>query len=137
MIAHWYVDSITESSLIILLVGSENTQEKEPYIISIALSSQKTWAGPPGRSWMGRIVAGDLYIEARKLHRISAFVYSETDDSLLFYMNAEDVRIPDMCYTTMELRRTTRVALPQDAHYKLEEEQVELLKRRVCMEPEE
>jgi hypothetical protein len=42
-----------------------------------------------------------------------------------------------MCYTTMELRRTTRVALPQDAHYKLEEEQVELLKRRVCMEPEE
>ena len=57
---------------------------------------------------MGRIVAGDLYIEARKLHRISAFVYSETDDSLLFYMNAEDVRIPDMCYTTMELRRTTR-----------------------------
>lgn len=86
---------------------------------------------------MGRIVAGDLYIKARKLHRISSFVYSETDELFLFYMNAEGVRIPDMSYMTMELCRTTRVALPQDAHYKLEEEQVELLKRRVRMEPGE
>ena len=120
-----------------MFVGSENTQEKEPYIISIAMSSEKRWTGPPGKSWMGRIVEGDLYIEARKLHKASAFVYTETD--IIFYLNSEDVRIPDMCYLSVEheLRTSSRVTLSRDKRYKFEEEQVELLKRRVCMEPDE
>ena len=42
---------------------------------------------------MCRIVAKDLCIEARKLHRASAFVYTETDT--IFFMNSEDVRILD------------------------------------------
>jgi hypothetical protein len=40
------------------MVGSECTNETEPYIVSLALSAEKIWEGEPGKSWMGRIEAG-------------------------------------------------------------------------------
>jgi hypothetical protein len=42
------------------MVGSECTNETEPYIISLALSAERVWEGPPDKSWMGRIQAGEL-----------------------------------------------------------------------------
>ena len=50
-----------------MMVGSECTNETEPYIVSLALNAQKVWEGEMGRSWMGTITAGDKYILARKL----------------------------------------------------------------------
>lgn len=41
------------------MVGSECTNESEPYIVSLALSAEKIWEGPPGKSWMGKIQAGE------------------------------------------------------------------------------
>ena len=43
------------------MVGSECTNETEPYIVSLALSAEKVWEGEPGHSWMGRIIAGALH----------------------------------------------------------------------------
>ena len=43
-----------------MMVGSECTNESEPHIISLALIAEKTWEGPEGDSWMGRISDGKL-----------------------------------------------------------------------------
>lgn len=42
-----------------MMIGSECTNEKEPYIISLALSAEKVWEGPDQWSWMGWIRAGN------------------------------------------------------------------------------
>ena len=38
-----------------ILVGSECTNEDEPYIVSLALTVEQQWEGADG--WMGKIVA--------------------------------------------------------------------------------
>lgn len=43
-----------------MLVGSECADDREPYIISLALSNQQSWQGPDDSSWMGRIKEGTL-----------------------------------------------------------------------------
>lgn len=43
------------------MVGAECTDEAEPYIVSLALTVEKTWEGEPKSSWMGAIVAGHNY----------------------------------------------------------------------------
>jgi hypothetical protein len=40
------------------MVGSECTNETEPFIVSLALTEQQAWVGANGRSWMGTITAG-------------------------------------------------------------------------------
>ena len=42
-----------------LLIGSECTNETEPYIVSLALAPEQVWAGEDDTSWMGRITAGE------------------------------------------------------------------------------
>ena len=42
------------------MVGSECTNEGEPCIVSLALSGEKVWEGPPDKSWMGKIEAGEF-----------------------------------------------------------------------------
>ena len=117
-----------------MFVGSESDVEQEPYIISIALAPEAVWSGPSSRSWMGMIKAGDRYIKARKLHRVSALVYTETD--VIYYLNSEDVRVASMLGTEIELRRTSRVSLPQNRRYGFNEGEVEKLKKRVYLEPD-
>ena len=41
-----------------MLIGSECTNETEPYIISIALSGPMVWTGESETCWMGKISAG-------------------------------------------------------------------------------
>ena len=113
-----------------MFVGSENAEEKEPFIISLALGSEQVWVGPDGESWNGVIKAGERYIQARKLHRESALVYCETD--LLFYMNSEDVRVLNMIATERAGRRTRSTA-PKT--YVFVESDIEILKNRVDVGP--
>ena len=40
------------------IVGSECTNEAEPYIISLALAEEATWHGEDDTNWMGKIVEG-------------------------------------------------------------------------------
>ena len=83
------------------------------------------------------IKAGDRFIRAQKLHRKSALVYVETDSEFIFFLNSEDVRIPNMkCTVTEERRRrSTRNNSTDSANksYKFNESEVELLKCRVHM----
>jgi hypothetical protein len=93
--------------------------------------------GPDGKSWNGVIKAGDRFIRAQKLHRKSAQVYVETDSKFIFFLNSEDVRVPDMKCTVIEerRRRSTRNNSTDSASksYKFSETEVELLKCRVHM----
>jgi len=114
-----------------MFVGSENAEEKEPFIISVAQGYEQVWVGPDGESWNGTIKAGDKYIQARKLHCESALVYSETD--LLFYMNSEDVRVLDMTAVEREVRATRNKATKS---YKFLESEIEALKNRVYIGPQ-
>lgn len=108
-----------------MLVGSENAEEKEPYIISRALGSEQVWVGADGESWNGTIKAGDKYIRALKLHRVSVHVYTESD--IVFYMNSEDVRVPSMTATDESARRLRN----QGKTYKFLEKELDVLKCRV------
>jgi hypothetical protein len=116
-------------------VGSENAEEHEPYVISIALAPEQIWIGPDGSSWNGVIKAGDKYIKAQKLHHKSALVYVQADSDHIFYLNSEDVRIPDMNYRVIEDsgRRSTRHNSSDSSHksYQFTETEIELLKCRV------
>ena len=42
------------------MIGSECTNETEPYIVSLALAEQQVWEGADGKSWMGTITEGWL-----------------------------------------------------------------------------
>ena len=120
-----------------MYVGSENVEEHEPYIISVALDPERIWTGPDGKSWNGVIKAGDRFIRAQKLHRKSALVYVETDSEFIFFLNSEDVRVPDLKCTVIEerRRRSTRNSSTDSASksYKFRETEVELLKCHVHM----
>ena len=120
-----------------MYVGSENVEEHEPYIISVALDPERIWTGPGGKSWNGVIKAGDRFIRAQKLHRKSALVYVETDSEFIFFLNSEDVRVPDLKCTVIEerRRRSTRNSSTDSASksYKFRETEVELLKCHVHM----
>ena len=108
-----------------MLVGSENAEEKEPYIISRALGANQVWVGADGESWNGTIKAGDKYIQALKLHRVSVHVYTESD--IVFYMNSEDVRVPSMTAIDGSAPRLRN----QGKTYKFLEKELDVLKCRV------
>jgi hypothetical protein len=110
-----------------MMVGSENTEEKEPYIISRALGSEQVWAGDDGESWNGTIKAGDKYIRARKLHKMSAVVYDESD--IIFHLNSEDVRVENIPAVDHSRPALRNQALNKS--YKFVEKDIELLKSRV------
>lgn len=42
-----------------MVLGSECTNDWEPHILSIALTTEKVWEGDDGTSWMGTIKAGN------------------------------------------------------------------------------
>jgi hypothetical protein len=46
------------------MVGSECTNETEPYIVSLALTEQRVWAGADDKSWMGAITAGQFILHS-------------------------------------------------------------------------
>jgi hypothetical protein len=73
--------------------------------------------------WNGVIKQGDKYIKAQKLFRHTATVYIETD--CVFFMNSEDVRVPNM--------NGTLGASDICKMYKMLENEIELLKLRVCV----
>ena len=45
-----------------MFIGSECTNETEPYIVSIALTDPMIWAGEDATCWMGKITAGAVLL---------------------------------------------------------------------------
>jgi hypothetical protein len=113
-----------------MMVGSECSKESEPYIISVALSSQQVWEGPDDWSWMGTIVAGEKFIHARKLRRGGAEnMYVETDQD--YYLMCEDVRLPNMQHKEVPVRRSARqLAAPANKTFEFDLEEIETLQLR-------
>jgi hypothetical protein len=116
------------------MVGSECTNETEPYIISVALSSEQIWEGPDSRSWMGTIQAGDKYIHATKLIRgATELMYVASDRD--FYINSEDVRVINMQHQEVQVRRSARqLAAPSKPTYEFNIDEIALLQMR-CWQP--
>ena len=117
------------------MVGSECTNETEPYIVSIALTAQMVWEGPDDTSWMGTItegcrielckylidfdysvvcvltmLTGDKYIRAKKLIRGATdlmYVTSERE----YNLHSGDVRVINMKHKEVEVRKSSRKAV--------------------------
>ena len=116
------------------MVGSECTNETEPYIISLGLTGEKVWMGEPGRSWMGSITAGEKYITTRKLIRgATENMYVTTE--LEFYLHSEDVRVINMQHSKIEVRRSSRQAQASNKEsFLFNQTEIETLKSR-CWDP--
>jgi hypothetical protein len=116
------------------MVGSECSNETEPYIISVALSSEQVWEGADGNSWMGTIKAGDKYIQATKLRRgATELLYVATDRD--FYINSEDVRFVNMQHEEVRVRRSARqLSAPTKPTYEFNVDEIATLQMR-CWQP--
>jgi hypothetical protein len=93
-----------------MVVGAECTNETEPFVVCVALDSERVWSGDDGSCWMGSISEGMRYIRARKYKKgVDELMYSSTDCE--FNLSSEDVRVPSMEYKDVEVRRSSRASV--------------------------
>ena len=122
-----------------MLIGSECTNEAEPYIVSVALDSERVWTDRDASiradsCWMGRITVGMPFIRARKCQKgTDGLIYSTTECE--FNMGSEDVRVVDMEHEEVKVRRSSRNAVASNVKtFTMSKKALDKLKER-CWQP--
>ena len=98
-----------------MLVGSECTNEIEPYIVSVALDSEREWnerdeSIRADTCRMGQITVGMPYTRARKCKKgADGLLYCTTECE--FNMSSKDVRVVEMEHEEVAVRRSPRASV--------------------------
>ena len=122
-----------------MLIGSECANETEPYIVSVALDSEREWTEQDdsvraGTCWMGRITVGMPYVRARKCKEgADGLLYCTTECE--FNMSSEGVRVVEMEHEEVAVRRSSRASVTSNVKtFRLSKGAVHKLKHR-CWQP--
>ena len=120
------------------LIGAECANKTEPYIVCQVTKAFSKWAGGNGHSWMGLIKEGDEYLTCRKYQKRTDTSYLECpDETALFYLLAEDVRVLFRKHKEVQPvqrnRRGSAVLAKAPLRFELDVSELELLKNRVYM----
>lgn len=118
------------------LIGAECANDTEPYIVCEVVRGFDTWTGEDGKSWMGKITAGDEYIVCNKYEKRGAdCLYTEMKKE--FYLLATDTRIIFHNHKKIERKRETSARSSKGASdvkmYMLDSDELQTLKCRVYM----
>jgi len=120
------------------LIGAECANKTEPYVVCQVAKAFSKWKGENGRSWMGVVKEGDEYLTCRKYQKRTDTSYLECpDDTALFYLLAEDVRVlfrkHKEVHQVQRSRRGSTVPTKTPVRFELDVSELELLKNRVYM----
>ena len=87
-------------------VGVDVDSIHEPYLIGEVVRPLEVWSGPTERTFMGRIEAGDQYVQVRRFRGTSNVLSATACTGIPVF--AEDIRVAKLAVRPMQTRVSAR-----------------------------